>query len=186
METFTLFLRQISQVFRWWVMVAPWEQALRVRAGRHIRRLPPGVHLRIPFLDTVHVQSVRLRLATMSMQTVMTRDQRALTVAGALGYAVGDIELLYQHLHHAEDTLTNLSMTAVAECAAAERGDDLTTDKLAQLATSAIAATFAKYGLVEVSIRITDFAFLRTYRLVSDTRWGTHGGSLNVEKAPAE
>jgi regulator of protease activity HflC (stomatin/prohibitin superfamily) len=182
METFTAFLKQISQVFRWWVMVAPWEQALRVRAGRHVTRLSPGVHLRVPFLDTVYVQSVRMRLATMSMQTVMTRDRQALTVAGALGYAVGDIEQLYRTLHHAEDTLTNLSMNAVAECAARERAADLTPEKLAQLATHAL--TFTPYGLVDVSIRITDFAFLRTYRLVSDARWGTHGDSLNVERAP--
>lgn len=184
METFTALLKQIGQIFTWWVMVAPWEQALRVRAGRHVKRLTPGVHLRIPFLDTVHVQSVRLRLATMSMQTVMTRDRRALTVAGALGYAVGNIEQLYQTLHHAEDTLTNLSMTAVAECAALEDADALTPEKLARLSTEALAFT-TKYGLVDVSIRITDFAFLRTYRLVSDTRWGTHGDTLNVERAPA-
>lgn len=184
METFTAFLKQVGQIFTWWVMVAPWEQALRVRAGRHVQQLQPGVHLRIPFLDTVHVQSVRMRLATMSMQTVMTRDRRALTVAGALGYAVGDIVRLYQTLHHAEDTLTNLSMTAVADCAAAELADDLNPAKLAQLTAAAIASTFTTYGLLDVSIRITDFAFLRTYRLISDTRWGTHGSSLNVEKAP--
>ncbi len=184
METLTAFLKQIRQIFTWWVMVAPWEQALRVRAGRRVRRLPAGVHLRIPFLDTVHVQSVRLRLATMSMQTVMTRDRQALTVAGALGYAVGDIERLYQTLHHAEDTLTNLSMTAVAECAATADAKDFTPELLAQRATAAITPTFTAFGLIDISIRITDFAFLRTYRLVSDTRWGTHGGSLNVESNP--
>jgi len=135
----------------------------------------------VPFLDTVHVQSVRLRLATMSMQTVMTRDRQALTVAGALGYAVHNIERLYQTLHHAEDTLTNLSMTAVAECAALLDAADLTPELLAQRATAALDVT--DYGLTEVSIRITDFAFIRTYRLVSDTRWGTHGDTLNVERA---
>jgi Membrane protease subunits, stomatin/prohibitin homologs len=183
METFTALLKQIGQIFTWWVMVAPWEQALRVRAGRHVRRLEPGVHLRIPFLDTVHVQSVRLRLATFSMQTVMTRDRKALTVAGALGYAVGNIEQLYQALHHAEDTLTSLAMTAIAECAAHADADALTPATLSTAATQALG--FADYGLVDVSVRVTDFAFLRTYRLVSDTRWGTHGSSLNVEKAPA-
>lgn len=183
METFTLLLKQIGQIFTWWVMVAPWEQALRVRAGRHVRRLRPGCHLRIPFLDTVHLQSVRMRLATMSMQTVMTSDRHALTVAGALGYAVGNIELLYQTLHHAEDTLTNLSMTAIAECAAHERAADLTPEILAQLATARIASAFTMNGVVDATIRISDFAFIRTYRLVSDTRWGTHGEALSVEKA---
>jgi hypothetical protein len=182
MEVFTALLKQIGQIFTWWVMVAPWEQALRVRAGRHVRRLPPGAHLRIPFLDTVHVQSVRMRLNTLSMQTVMTRDRQALTVAGAIGYAVGNIEQLYATLHHAEDTITNLAMTAVAECAATRRAEELTPELLAQLATQALSLT--AYGLVDVSIRVTDFAFIRTYRLVSDTRWGTHGDSLNVERAP--
>lgn len=181
METFTALLKQIGQIFTWWVMVAPWEQALRVRAGKHVRRLQPGVHLRVPFLDTVYVQSVRLRVAHLSIQNVMTRDRKALTTAGAIGYAVADIEQLYQRLHHAQDTLANLAAMAIAATAAQMDADTLTPDSLAEAATARL--HFEAYGLTDVSLRVTDFAFVRTYRLISDVRWGGYGDALNVEKA---
>ena len=180
METFTIFLRQIAQVFAWWVMVAPWEQAIRVRAGKRVRLLGAGCHLRVPFLDVVHVQSVRLRVAHLPMQTVMTKDRKALTVAGSLGYAIHDIKLLYETLHHGQDTLTNLATMALAEQAALLVADELTPHGLSQVATESVG--FERFGLSDVKIRITDFAFLRTYRLVSDARWGGHGDALNTEK----
>lgn len=179
METFTALLRQIGQLLDWWVIVAPWEQALRVRGGRRVRCLPPGVHLKIPFVDTVYVQSVRLRIAALSMQTVMTADRLPLTVAGALGYTVVDIEKLYRTLHHAHDTLTTMAMMALAESVAKKRAEDLTPESIAAAATAAI--DFAQYGLGDASVRVTDFAITRTFRLISDARWGAYGDSLNVE-----
>ena len=72
METFTALLKQIGQIFRWWVIVAPWEQGLRVRAGKHVLLLKPGLHVRIPYIDQVFIQSSRLRIVHLAMQTVLT------------------------------------------------------------------------------------------------------------------
>jgi hypothetical protein len=46
-----------------WVIVQPWEQCLRVRMGKHVRMLPSGFHWRLPLIDTVFKQSVRMRTA---------------------------------------------------------------------------------------------------------------------------
>jgi hypothetical protein len=181
METFTALLKQISQIFTWWVSVSPWEQALRVRLGKHVCRLEPGPHLRIPFVDVVFVQSVRLRVASMGMQTVMTKDRKALSVGAAVGYAIENIEQLYQTLHHAQDTITNLAELAIAEAVANRNADELTPKLLSEAATASIG--LRDFGLSSVSVRVTDFAFVRTYRLISDTRWGNHGDSLNVQGA---
>jgi hypothetical protein len=43
----------------WWVTVAPWERALRVRLGKRVTLLGPGVHLRIPVADRVFGDSGR-------------------------------------------------------------------------------------------------------------------------------
>jgi regulator of protease activity HflC (stomatin/prohibitin superfamily) len=181
METLAALLRQLGQLFTWWVTVAPWERGLRVRAGRHVKRLAPGLHLKLPFLDATYVQSVRLRIAHQPMQTVMTQDRKALMVAAAVGYAVADVALLYQTLHHAQDTISNLAMMAIAEAAAAFRAEELTPDALSRAATARL--KFDKHGLEEVTVRVTDFALVRTYRLVTDQRWGGSGDQLNVERA---
>ena len=179
MEMLSTLFRQFGELLTWWVMISPWEQALRVRAGKHVRRLGAGLHFRIPFLDVVMVQSVRLRVVGLSIQTVMTKDRRALTVAGALGFAVDDIEKLYQTLHHAQDTLMTMSAMAIAESAEQVNSGDLTSGQLSRSASAMI--DFSAYGLSHGEVRITDFAFVRTYRLISDSRWGQYGQALNVQ-----
>lgn len=178
METFAALLRQIGQVFTWWVCVAPWEQCLRVRAGKRVEILRTGIHLRLPFVDVVFVQSVRLRIATLPTQTVTTKDRKPLTVGGTIGYSVKDIRLLHETLHHPEGTLTNLAAQAIAASAAELDVDDLTPGTLAFVATAKI--KFEQYGISDATIRISDFAFVRSYRLIMDQRWSV-ADALNVE-----
>lgn len=39
---------------------------------------------------------------------------------------------------------------------------------------------FEDYGLGEVELRVTDFAAVRTYRLISDQRWGGYADALET------
>src|SRR5690349_20949371 len=101
------FIQQIVRVFTWFVVVAPWEQALRVRAGKHVRKLDGGIYLSIPFLDRIFKQSVRRRINVLHPQTLTTMDRHVVTCAGAIGYSVGDLEKLYDTLEQPNDTIEN-------------------------------------------------------------------------------
>ena len=50
-------LRQIleilSRVVTWWVVVPPWQRALRLRLGTHQTELGAGIHLKIPYIHQV-------------------------------------------------------------------------------------------------------------------------------------
>jgi hypothetical protein len=164
-------LQRFGRLFVWAVIVMPWEQALRVRAGRRQRVLNAGVHLRIPFLDSVYRQSVRLRLSNVPLQTLTTRDAKTLTIGATLAFTVVDIQRLYQTLHHAEGTLINLAATAIADYVASHDAADCLP---AQLGV-AVGATLAldRYGLGDGAVRITDWALIRAHRLVMDQRWAT-------------
>ncbi len=54
------FIRRFAEVFIWWTVIQPWEGAIRVRFGRWVRTLTPGLHLRIPYADSVYRQTNRL------------------------------------------------------------------------------------------------------------------------------
>ena len=34
----------ISNLLTWWIVLAPWEQAVRVRLGKHITVISAGIH----------------------------------------------------------------------------------------------------------------------------------------------
>lgn len=109
------FIRQFFGWFKVWVIIMPWEQALRVRFGRYVQHFCGGTHLKLPFIDQYYVQSVRARISDTGKQTVSTAEGRVVTFCGAIGYIIQDIHLLYNTLHHAEETVASIVRNALAQ-----------------------------------------------------------------------
>lgn len=174
MTVFREFLSSVQHLVIWWITVAPWEQALRVRLGKHVAQLGAGVHLRIPFVDRVYRQSVRQRTADLRTQTLTTTDGATVTLAGQVGYAIRDIRRLYETLHHAESTILDLVEAVIARTVA-ETERAACTPTIVE-AAAADGVDLERFGLGDVSITITTFAFVRTFRLIQDTRWSMTGG----------
>ena len=158
-------LARVGNLFRWWVTVAPWEQAVRVRLGKHVEVLGAGVHLRIPGVDRVFRQSTRRRFTSVPTQTVTTKDGRTITISGALAYAIGDIGKLYDTVHHAEDTLETEAQASVAKFIRAHTLDLCDPGEVEKHVTEDI--DLSRYGIVDVEFSITDFAVVRTFRLIT-------------------
>jgi hypothetical protein len=159
-----------------WVTVTPWESALRVRLGRHVRILRPGIHLVVPVLDHVYRQSVRKRSMMLPVQTLMRPCGKTLTLSGACTFEVSDIRRLYESLHDVEDTIGQICQCAIAECVATMT--DPTPDAISRAAMEKV--KFEQYGLARASINITDFAMVKTYRLIQDQRWGCYGRNVST------
>lgn len=172
-------LHQIARLFTWWFIVAPWEQAVRVRFGRWVKLLGSGIHLALPFVDRVYKQSTRLRITGIPVQTIGTRDGRTITVAGAVGFAVKDLRRLFETLHAPEATLVNEVMGRIggfvmshghAECTAAALQEHVRQN-----------LDLSQYGLDQVTFFLTDFAEVRTFRLIGDQTRYTFGSSISTE-----
>ena len=117
-------LTRFSEAFKWWFVLQPWEQALRVRAGRYIRKFEGGIHFRIPYLDAIFKQNCRLRISDIPQQTITNLSEETLTIAGALRYRVADVTPLFMKLHMAENTLAQTVQSHVADYIATHHGDD--------------------------------------------------------------
>lgn len=155
---------RFTGIFRWWVSVAPWEQAVRVRLGKHVRVLGAGVHLRIPAVDRVFRQSTRRRFSSVPTQTVTTRDEKTVTISGALGYAIADVGALYNTVHQAEDTIQTEAQAAVARYVHAHDLAECSPITLEHVVTEAL--DLGRYGISGVEFSVTDFAVVKTFRLI--------------------
>ena len=171
-------LNRLLGLFRWWVVVVPWEQGIRIWLGKKVTPLNAGLHLKIPGLHRVYVQTTRLRTVDLGVQTISTRDGRTVTVSGTVRYRIADLWKLYETLHAPEDTLLDLTMAAIAEFVATHDSGDVTP----RTVEDAIAASldFTSYGLADGAANITDFAFVKTYRLIQSDRRYSRTDSLNT------
>jgi regulator of protease activity HflC (stomatin/prohibitin superfamily) len=171
-------LRQFLQGLRLWITVTPWEQAIRVRMGKHVKLLGPGVHTKIPFLDLIYLQSTRMRISDLPRQTLTTQDGKSITLAGQLGYEISNLQKLYCTLHHAEDTITGLSRAEIATFVSDHKMEECTQTNIECVIEK---LDLSRYGLSNVELRIIDFAVVRTYRLIGDYACGTWGSKLSTD-----
>jgi hypothetical protein len=177
----TLF-QVLGKPFQWWVVVAPWEQGLRVRLGRTSAFLAPGIHLRVPFLDRVYVQSVRLRTLIETNQTATTKDRRTVTFSLATDFCITDIRQLFEAFSSPEITIGAKALAAAAAYIAEHDREAITPAAIAQAATDHV--SFANCGIGRVCSSVTAFSEGRTLRLIhSEYRTGAGLYSLDGENS---
>lgn len=164
-------LQSIVRSIRPWVTVNPWEQGVRVRLGKHVTLLGAGVHLKLPGLDTVAVLPTRVRVITVPMQSVMSKDDRPVSVGIAIQYQIEDVERVFRSVHNPESTLAYWVQGVIGEEVRLLNAQDVTPEAL-QAAVEA-RMNVSEMGLGSFRVFISDLVLVRTFRLIQEGRWMT-------------
>lgn len=160
-------LTNLVQQIKVWITVRPWERAVRVRLGKNVKVLEPGIHLRIPIVDEAILFNNRLRIAAFPGQTLTTTDGRTVSIAGNVGFRIADPLAAMLSLQQPEYSCAAIVQTSVASY--------VTTRALEEIEAGDLQA-FAKTELENMSgglaieyVSLTDFAIVnRTFRVLGD------------------
>ena len=173
----TLF-QKIYELFNWFYTVVPWERAMRVRMGKHMRVMLPGIHIQIPFIDKVFLMNIRDRAASTCPQTLTTVDGVTITLQVAYRFEVTDIEPMYNRLHQAANTISQEIEGRVSEFVTENRAEDVSPGAIRENVLDKI--DLSKYGLKCTKVFLTDFARVKTYRLINGGMERYQGVELNT------
>lgn len=174
MNWITQLLQGFAKPFQWWIVIAPWEQGIRVRFGRTTALLRAGIHFRIPFLDRVYRISTRLRMVKGRALTMTTKDGQIATVGVSVQFEVLDARKMFESVSNPEYTLLTMVRASVAGAISGVDRCDMTHSFLQKAATTGVPSE--AWGLGSVVVRITDLAFVRTYRLLSSNEYEDMSG----------
>jgi hypothetical protein len=159
-----------------WIIIQPWQTGIIVRNGNKTRKVSKGIYFRLPYFDCVFVQETRLRVGCLPVQTLTSKDLQTLTLNSSVGYSVSCVEKLYDSLYHPETTIRNMAMSEIASFVFENELKDINPTLLEKLVIEKLNAL--DYGLKFEYFKITNFAVVKTYRLIQDQSWG--GESLNM------
>jgi hypothetical protein len=172
-------LEAIKTLLKWWFIVEPWEQAIRVRFGKHVRVFEAGAHFRIPYFDAIYVQNTRRRVMAMGCHTMTTADNETITVNGSIGYKITDILKLHLTLHDAESVVSQEVQGLVAKYVAAHPASECTPQHLMECVNGML--PLDKYGLGETDFFLQAYvARVPAFRLIQDTVGGYASGNLST------
>lgn len=157
----------LKAILTWWFIVNPWEQAVRVRFGKHVKLFGGGAHICIPFFDSIYIQNTRRRLCSMGSQSLTTSDRKVLTVHTTIGYLIVDVLKLQLTLHDADATITQHVTAIVANDVATHTLEDCAPAEIASRVREKL--DLALYGLDVVEFALTSYvADVQTIRLLSE------------------
>jgi len=178
---------QLKEFFQWlidslkiWVIIQPWETAIRVRMGKQTKILTKGIFFRIPYLDSVFVQESRLRIIQMSLQTLTTKDLSAITIEGAIGYSITDIGKLYNTLYQPETTISNIVKSKIAAYIFTRNQNAIFPSELEKEIMENLQEL--DYGIDIQYFRVQNFAIVKTFRLIKDESWNPEGLTMTDKK----
>lgn len=166
---FTQLLNAVKRVFdgaRPWVVIAPWERALRVRAGKRVKVLAEGFHCKLPFVDRVIVVETRSRTNETGRQTITKRESEEVTFSGSVEFFVEDIELMFMSVNRPSDYVRNAARNCMAKAVRSSFSHDIA--ELGLEATRLLEEKLECKGLGVNEICFSEYAVVRTYRFIGD------------------
>jgi len=73
------------------LFVLQYEEGVLYRRGKLIKSLSPGAHLKIPFIDTYHLENVKADTMNIIPVTVTTLDNKTIMIGCEFDFYIGDI-----------------------------------------------------------------------------------------------
>lgn len=174
---------KLTNLLTWFFVVAPWEQAIRIRLGNHSGLLKAGVYVRIPFVDRIFQQSIRYRLNMIRPQTLTTSDGKIVTCTSAVGFFISDLFKLYNSVEQPNDTVESEVSGMIADYIGKHTLKECSIVELQNFVVDNL--DLGKYGLEGKAFYITSFAATKTYRFITGDMpsWCTDGKMTMGEQA---
>lgn len=171
-------LQFIFNSFKFWFIVNPWESSIRVRFGKNQTLLQKGIYFKIPYFDRIYTEEIRLRIMTMPIQSISTKDKKTITIKCAIGYKITDVLKMYNTIHQPETTISNIAMDKITSYLMSIRLESLDKENLISTVLNELSNT--NYGISFDYIKVVSICEVQTYRLIQDQHWENE--SLQMEE----
>ena len=163
-----------------WTIIDKWQLGLRVRLGKHLTPLRPGVRISWPFIDAILTESAALKTVNLTEQTMTTLDGVNASVSGVTWYYIINLEQLSMKVDDHEESMSNLAMTALGSKLAVLEFSECTLAVLERVAQKKIRRIAKEWGIHVHKFELTDLCDSKVYRIMAS------GGSQTLVLGSAE
>jgi len=148
------------------VIVEEWNGAVRLRIGVFNKTLKPGIHFKIPFLDSIIECPVITQSINIPSQTLTTLDDKSVVLKSIIRYRVINVRSYLLGVMHATDVLVDTTQGIIRDVVELTNWDDLV-DVNSQI-TNEVKEFVTKWGIQVEAVTITDLGSVSSYRIFGD------------------
>ena len=150
-----------------WTTIDAWELAVRVRMGKWLRDLKPGLRVSLPFLDHIITEPATLQTINLTDQTITTSDGTNVSIGGVIRYHVVDLKLLWMQVNDYEEALSNSALTALAAQIAAREYSECVLKAIERNTKARLRRSAKPWGIHIDGFELTDLCESQVIRLMS-------------------
>ena len=147
-------------------VVDMWEKALVLRFGKFEDIKDPGLHWKIPFVDSVWHQTIVTQSIHLHPQSITSLDYKNIVVRAIVRYDINDTYLFLTKLAHPTDVLVDTTGAMIREIIEERNWEDLV-DIEVEL-TEKIGQKVSEWGINIEKVTLTDLAEINSVRVISD------------------
>lgn len=156
-------------LFRFWIVVEPYEQVVVTRLGPVHRVLTdPGFYWKLPFSIDREAQDIVAPAARdMPMQVFTLRDGTTVAVGPVITFKTNDVRKLLMECDDAEAAVRDSARGAIRETLQPLTWDELLTSDLTDILTKAVRKTAWKWGVEVIKVSLADVAKVKVLRVIT-------------------
>lgn len=156
-------------LFRFWIVVEPYEQIVVTRLGPVHRILKtPGFYWKLPFnIDREAVDVVVPSAHDMPMQCFTLADGTTVAVGPVITFRTNDVEKLLMGAENAEAAVRDAARGTIRETLQPLRWPDLLREDLTELLTKAVRKMAWKWGVEVLQVSLADVCKVRVVRVIT-------------------
>jgi len=160
------FLTRFGNQLMPWVIIEEWNGAVHLRFGKWIKTLPPGLHFKIPFFDSIIECPVITQSINLPSQTLTTLDEQSIALKSIIRYRVSNVRTYLLKVMHATDVLVDTTQGMIRDIVEVTTWEDLV-DVNHQI-TNEVKEFVVKWGIEVEAVTITDLGIVKSFRIFGD------------------
>jgi len=161
------FIISIGKDFLPYIIVEQWNEAIMLRCGKLQQKvLKPGIHFKIPFLDSVWEATIITQSLEMNPQSITTRNGRNVVVKAIIRFRIEDVKTYLTTISQPHDVLIDTTQGMIREII-----EGLTFAEIYgmdSLLTKKVGAFLRKWGIKVERVTLTDLASINSLRIIQN------------------
>lgn len=161
-------LVSVLDLFRFWIVVEPYEQIVVTRLGPvHRVLLTSGFYWKLPFnIDRETGDVVVPRTHDMPMQCFTLKDGTTVAVGPVITYRTNDVEKLLMEAEDAETAVRDAARGTIRETLQPFTWEQLLDSNLTDILTKAVRKMAWKWGVEVIQVSLADVCKVKVLRVI--------------------
>jgi regulator of protease activity HflC (stomatin/prohibitin superfamily) len=163
------FLLSCLGLFKFWIVLAPYEQGVLVRLGKFIRVLDPGMHWVIPLnIDHVYYEHVVPRTHELRPESVTSADGKSVSFTAVITFQVRRVEKALLEVEDVGHAVVDACCGEIGRVLRSATWSEMMDESMLEKLTSACRKKAFKWGIEVIQVQLAGIAIARNIRLIQN------------------